>query len=492
MRKIILGQNQCQITEEYNVELIRALDDELSFFVQGAQYSRAYKGYTDKHGKTVAWDGRKRLLTKSLKFPAGLIDRVKKFYNNNEIKYEIVDNRPALTTPQAVDIIPKLKELGKNPYPYQLDAANKAIQKDRGIIRVATGGGKSLCAALITANLGKTTFIYVIGTDLLHQFHNLFSSIFNQPIGIIGDGECEIHDINIATVWTVGAALGLRDYTKAEDEETEKKLPPENYRKIRDALGKTKVHIIDECHLSAASTVQGIYKKINPENIYGMSASPWRDDGADLLIEAVLGGIIVDIPAKWLIENNYLVEPIIKYLSVPKMRGVGSKYPSIYKNYIIENNVRNEMIAKGAKKLTEQGYQTLVLFHTIKHGDILYDLISKDMPCALLSGKDDSKTREKVKKQLENHEINCVLASKIFDIGVDLPSLSGLVIGGGGKSSIRALQRVGRVIRKYPGKTNAAVIDFIDNAKYLIEHSETRNHICSQEFNTIWLKRKKN
>lgn len=490
MPKIILGQTECQILEEYNIEFIRNLDDELSFFVQGAEYSKAYKGFPNKEGKFVAWDGRKRLLTKSLKFPAGLIERVENFYKKAGVNYEIVDDRPTYKPANAIDILPAFKKLKKQPYSYQIETANKAVEKDRGIVRIATGGGKTFCAALITANLGKPTFIYVIGTDLLYQLHNLFSSLFDQPIGIIGDGKCEIHDINIATVWTVGAALGLRDYKKAEDEETEKKLPPENYKKIRDALGRTKVHIIDECHLSAASTVQGIYKRIKPENIYGMSASPWRDDGADLLIEAVLGNVIVDIPARWLIKNNYLVEPIIKFLSVPKMKKPGSKYQSIYKNYIVENDVRNDMVAKGAKKLTEQGYQTLVLFHTIKHGDILYERISKDMNCAILSGKDDSKTRDKVKKQLENHEIDCVLASKIFDIGVDLPSLSGLITSGGGKSSIRALQRIGRVIRKYPGKTNAAVIDFIDNAKYLIDHSKVRNVICSQEFNTQWLEKK--
>jgi len=79
------------------------------------------------------------------------------------------------------------------------------------------------------------------------------------------------------------------------------------------------------------------------------------------------------------------------------------------------------------------------------------------------------------------HKIDCVLASKIFDIGVDIPSLSGLVIACGGKSTVKALQRVGRVIRKYPGKKFSVIIDFVDQAHFLQEHSKIRYKIYSSE-----------
>ncbi len=61
--------------------------------------------------------------------------------------------------------------MDKNPYPYQMEILDVIDKNDRGIIKVATGGGKSLIAALIAAKLGKKTIIYVIGKDLLYQFH---------------------------------------------------------------------------------------------------------------------------------------------------------------------------------------------------------------------------------------------------------------------------------------------------------------------------------
>lgn len=64
--------------------------------------------------------------------------------------------------------------------------------------------------------------------------------------------------------------------------------------------------------------------------------------------------------------------------------------------------------------------------------------------------------------------------------------LSGLIIASGGKSSVRALQRVGRVIRLHKDKRKAVVIDFCDQAPYLRDHSEIRRDILLQEFDVSW------
>ena len=80
---------------------------------------------------------------------------------------------------------------------------------------------------------------------------------------------------------------------------------------------------------------------------------------------------------------------------------------------------------------------------------------------------------------LEKRQV--LIASKIFDQGVDIPELDALILAGSGKSSARALQRIGRVIRGYPGKKWANVIEFWDNAKYLESHSSARLKIYKSE-----------
>lgn len=488
MATIYINNKYCNIQNETDVGLLWALDRELSFAVQGAEHTRAFKGYFDKEGKHHQWDGLHRLLTEDLTFPVGLLKRVQEFYKNCGRSIEVIDTRPEKTFNPSVDILPVLKNMGKDPYPYQLEAASVVKNEDCGIIRLATGGGKTVVAALMTANLGKKTIIYVIGKDLLYQTHKFFTSIFGD-VGIIGDGNCKISDINIASVWTVGQALGLKKNEILTETEEESSIDPLKYKEIRQLLSSSKVHIFDECHLAACNTIQEIARNIQPEHIYGMSASPWRDDNADLLIEGVLGKNIVDISASYLIDNGFLVKPIIKFIKVPPLEDRSKKpYPAIYKNYITDNPIRNSLVLKAAEKLVEQNYQTLVLYNNVAHGEFLFQELSKRIPCALLSGKDSSDIREQTKNKLETCKINCVIASKIFDIGVDLPSLSGLVIAGGGKSSVRALQRIGRVIRKYPNKKQAAVIDFFDQAHFLKDHSNERRKIYSIEkrFEVIW------
>lgn len=491
MTSIILYDNSCKIVDEGDLDIMKALDDELSFDVPGAEYSKAYKGYHTTSGDFVSWDGKKRLLRSSGKFAYGLFPRVKRFFAEKGIHVSIIDQRSPKQAPNAIDILSNLKALNKEPRPYQIAAAEKTVQNDRGIIRVPTGGGKSLIAALIAAKFGMKTVIYVIGTDLLYQLQKFFVEVFGDEIGIIGDGKCEIRDINIATIWSVGQALGMKKNVSLDDSgEREKKIDPAKFRKIKEMLVTSSVHIMDECHLAACDTVQTISKNIRAEYVYGMSASPWRDDNSDLLIESFLGEKIVDISARELISQGYLVEPIIRFVTPEPYKYKTGKYPRIYSKYIVENEQRNGMVIKGATRLVEQGFVPLVLFHTIKHGDIIFKDLKEKVPTALLSGKDTSKVRERIKGELEDGKLKCIVASKIFDLGIDLPILSGLVIAGAGKSSVRALQRIGRVIRPYEGKQISAVIDFADQAPYLREHAQQRRNIYQWEFDVTWPKEK--
>lgn len=487
MTKIYVYDTYCKIEGEEDLEFLHELDDELSFFVQGAEHTKAFKGYFS-NGKFVKWDGRKHLLSNKLEFGPGLLNRVQGIYDLSEKEYEIVDKKAAESNSKPINISKKLKKIKKEPYPYQTDAVNEVIKHKRGIIRIPTGGGKSLVAALLTAEIGKKTIIYVIGKDLLYQIHSLFSSIFGK-VGIIGDGKCQIENINIATIWTVGQALGLKIKRSQEEIDGEKKISKDKYESIRDLLNETSVHIYDECHLAACNTIQDIVRNIRPEHIYGMSASPWRDDGADLMIESILGNVIFNISSSYLIDNGFLAKPIIKFITVPKLdESLPNQYQTIYRKYIVENEQRNEMVAKGAERLVEQGYKTLVLYSSIEHGERLFEKISSRLPCVLLSGKDNNEDRDAAKQKLDSGEISCIIASRIFDIGVDLPALSGLIIASSGKSSVRALQRIGRVIRKYPGKKQAAILDFNDQAKFLDKHSLARRKIYNSEerFEVIW------
>lgn len=496
MRKLINHGTWSQIIDEEDSDLLSKLDEALSFKVPGAEFSRAFKGYVDRTGKFTRWDGLRHVLTKDLKVGSGLIPRIVEFYKDNGLEIEVEDNRPVKSIGSPIDILPRLKEMGKIPYKYQSNIIPTIDKNDRGIIKLSTGGGKSILSALITAHLGKKAIIYVIGKDLLYQFYDLFRDIFGDRAGIVGDGVCQISDFNIVSIWTAGQAIGIKkgDLLLEADDSGEK-VDLSRRDDIIKMMEESRVNFWDECHMSACGTIQEIYRHSkNAEHQYGLSGTPWREDNADLLIEAILGRYIVNIPASYLIERGFLAKPIIKFIEVPELtiKPINNVYATLYKDYIVNNSVRNNLILKSTKMLVDQGYQTLVLFNSLAHGKILYELISQDVECVVLDGSDNKETRDEVKRKVMAGEVRCVLASRIFDIGIDLPCLSGLVLAGGGKSSVKALQRVGRVIRKYDGKTHAAVVDFADTCKFLDKHSKIRFKVYRSEdgFDVSWVKKK--
>src|SRR3990172_3567573 len=160
MSKIIIHPHWCQIQDESDTDFLWALDRELSYKIQGAEHTSAYKRHV--------WDGWKKLLKDNLTFPTGLLQRVEEFYKKESKQFFTIDYRGPKSEGNTIDILPKLKEINKEPYPYQLEIIDIIRKYDCGIIRSATGSGKTIIAALIVAKLGRKSLIYVIGKDLLY------------------------------------------------------------------------------------------------------------------------------------------------------------------------------------------------------------------------------------------------------------------------------------------------------------------------------------
>ena len=125
-----------------------------------------------------------------------------------------------------------------------------------------------------------------------------------------------------------------------------------------------------------------------------------------------------------------------------------------------------------------------MLIKIVEHGEILLDLISKHTEIKtftqkiinkrgnevevevknveFLSGKDKFEKRQAVIAAAREGKVDILIGSTIADEGLDVPTLSALILAGAGKSSTRAFQRVGRVLRLSKNKTTANVFDFDD------------------------------
>lgn len=245
--------------------------------------------------------------------------------------------------------------------------------------------------------------------------------------------------------------------------------------------------LVHNCHHWASTTCQIISDhSYNARFKYAMSATPFRDMGDDLLIDACFGKVISDINASFLIREKILVKPTIYFVHTKKKQidEDESDYPTIYKECIVLNEERNLIIANLTQSFMKEGRQILILIKNIEHGELLQSLIPGSV---FISGRDGGKKRKAHLEDMRLKKNQVCIASSIFDEGVDVKALDTLILAGSGKSQTRALQRIGRVIRSYQDpvtgvvKKDAYVVDFHDNVKYLLSHSKARRRIYETE-----------
>lgn len=415
-------------------------------------------------------------------FPTGLLSSAREFFDKNKIEYTIEDIRPVIEGLRPLGVSDKFSTRD-----YQQEAIENAVKKQRGIIRAATGAGKTYIAGSIIARVGAFPVCFFVTTkDLLYQAKEELEKLITEDgkavaIGVVGAGKCDIKDINIVTVQTAIRSLGVK-FDKFDDEDggddcDDVSSDDSKREKIKNLIVNSKMIICDECQHWAASTCQVISDFSSSARYrYGISATPWRDMDDDLLIDACFGKILSDISASTLIEKKILVQPKIYFVHTKTK--VGGTYADVYRKIIVENVYRNTVIKNLAEQMMNDGRQTLILVRQIAHGEILQDMIPGSI---FLHGSIASKKRQSTINKMKEGKHRCVIASSIFDEGVDVRPLSALILAGAGKSQTRALQRIGRVIRAYDGKKDAIVIDFFDDSKYLRKHSQARRKIYRTE-----------
>lgn len=466
-------------------QVFAKLREELSFRVQNSEFSDLYNTI-DPETNRRKWDGRKYLvyqLKGCVRFPTGLLSKVRTIFEDMGLEYAITDSRPKFD--REINIT--LAE-GVEFRPYQKEAIDLFVKRGRGIVKVATGGGKSPIAAGIFQKLGLTPMLFLaMSGDLVLQAKDEFTKFLRinneiPIIGQVGSGICDIRDINVCTVQSICTAFDVKYVKYDEDDNSSNDMSDDIIKRksdIRNMVANSKCIIFDEVQHAACDTVREIMgKAINARFRGGLSGSPWRDDGADLFIDSQFGKRVVDISASLLIRDRWLVKPYITFIKTGSLSDVYSNYQTIYKNYVVNDVERNECTAILAKFHEAKGDAVLVLVRQINHGKILEEMIENSI---FISGAMPVKKRKQILDELRENKRKIVVSTNLFDEGIDVRRLNCLIMASSGKSSTRALQRIGRTLRPFEDKDNAIIYDFMDRAKYLNAHAKARRKIYKTE-----------
>jgi len=446
--KFILKENNIYLKANEGVidgTIDKLIGDNLQYEVAGATFIR-------KSGSN--WDGIVRFYSKKLhKFPIGFFTRVKNLliehYKKINIGFEleIID----LNKYKICDVDIKATKLkGITLYDYQREAVEKAVSKERGIIQLPTGAGKTVIFSDIVRKLKVKTLIVVDTILLLNQIKTRLEHYLDIEVGIIGNGLDIQKDITVATMQTLTKNIY-------------------NYKLFLDNVNCL---IIDECQIASTTSIQTINKFTpNKKYIIGTSATPTREDGEEMKIEAILGDVIYKKDREHLEKLGIIHKPIVNFMTYENKDIEGIKYHDVYVDGIVNNDERNNVI----KNLTKHydGKQILILTKLLEHQGNLKKLIPD---AYIINGGLNEIVRKNVMKGFEDGKIKILIATiSIFEKGVDIPRLDVVINASANKGKNREIQSLGRVLRLFEGKEKAVYIDFIDKGnRFLFAHSNKR------------------
>lgn len=378
-------------------------------------------------------------------FPVGLLRNISRALADGGHSVEVIDERvkPGPVVPRTPD--------GITLWEHQKRCVEAALEAEVGIIKAATGAGKSFIAGAIIAATPDTEWLVLVHRDTIrHQLHESFEK------------------------WVPGEVSGLDMPRKRVVVATFQSVN-RHLRELAPFLRSVTGIIVDECHVAGARTYLETVKHCTSAYYrIGMSATPFqRSDKRDGIMMAQLGGLVADITTKELVDKGVLAKAKVTFVQYQHTNQWYATYAAAYKAGVTANISRATLVADIVDRAAKP---SIVFFKHLKHGRVLDHLIQqRGWATIFVDGKTPKEARHRVRSELKKGKADVVVASVVFNEGLDIPELESVVNASAGKSTIQTLQRIGRGLRKSDGKDSVEVYDIFDaNMRWLLDHSQRR------------------
>lgn len=367
------------------------------------------------------------------------------------------------------------------PYPYQIDACRKALNKQRKLSLMCTGSGKSLTISLCLEYFrrkGLKGVLVVPNINLLTQFASDIKSYnlseLHSSIITFGGGSKKLKQLKDSNQSLNSGDLVITTWQSLS------KLEPEFFKSI-DYI------ICDEVHKFSSSCTSQLVQDSGFAKFKLGFTGTLPDAKTQKMTLIGLFGIPDNI-----ISSSELIEdgrgtPI--HITGVKLRHSGETAAEVsrYSEYLDRLKItlsapkRNETISNIALQASSRKEgSTLVLFTLIEHGFQIFKEIAKSKDFEVnektpnleemqkhhlyfMSGQTSAKDREAIRKLMdEDPEAILVANYALLSTGVNIKSLRFAIFASPVKSSVVVAQSLGRGIRLNEGKQTFNVYDIVD------------------------------
>jgi len=374
-----------------------------------------------------------------------------------------------------------IKQLSMELRDYQVDGVLDGIKMGRGIILLATAGGKTLLMASLIETIRKfknnpnhRTLVIVPGIQLVQQTYTDFVSY--------GINESELSKWSGDEPLNPNAKIIIASMSILQSKNTDENL----YNKV-DLL------IMDECHKSRkGNDINKILDGIETNNRYGFTGSLPESKIDQWNIIGKFGPIIIEKSSSDLRTKKYITDVFIQVIKINYLN------PLIYKTtssiddptaeyneeyeFLHNNEYRNNTIAKLCNNLDNNA---LLLVDRIEHGELLrksIEALTTNKQVFYVKGEMDVEEREKIRKIMEtNKNVICIAISSIFSTGINIKNLHYILFCAIGKSTVKIVQTIGRGLRLHENKDKLIIFDIADDLLYSNNHLQKRITIYNKE-----------
>lgn len=360
-----------------------------------------------------------------------------------------------MSEPVGVDLEAEKPTSPPEPHRVQKEALvaleqTRATGNSAGLVVLATGLGKTWLSAFDSASFGRVLFV-AHREEILRQARATFRRIRPEArLGLYtGTEKLPDSDVLFASVQTLGRARHLERFAA-------------------DAFDYI---VVDEFHHAAASTYRRLIDYFEPNFLLGLTATPDRTDGADLL--ALCGENLVYRCDLIDGVNQELLSPF-KYFGIPDdvdFKNIPWR-SGRFDPEALENAVTTETRAQNAYDQWQQrgGSKALGFCVSRRHADYMANFFNHlgVNSVAVHSGPDSAPRTESL-QALEAGELQMVFSVDMFNEGVDVPHVDTIMMLRPTESRILWLQQFGRGLRRAEGKTHVNVIDYIGNHRTFLQ-----------------------
>lgn len=331
--------------------------------------------------------------------------------------------------------------------PYQESAVERvrdALRRYRRVLLVVpTGGGKTVVSAFMTGSAvrkGNRVAFVCHRRELIKQTAKTYSEV-GIPFGIVSAGITGDRRQPVQL-------CGVQTLAKRLDQFT----PPN-------------VMIWDEAHHVASASWASIMNAFPDARHIGLTATPERLDGQGLgkFFDCIVEGPSVE----WLIENGFLAPYRMFAPSSPDLEGVRTTAGDFNRADVAEAVSKPQIIGDAVSHYLRlaPGKRNMVFCASVKHSLAVVERFqAAGLRAAHIDGETDSADRDRMIEDFAAGRIQVLSSVDLVSEGFDLPAIEVATLLRPTKSLSLYLQQVGRVLRTYPGKTEAIILDHAGNS----------------------------